>query len=70
VVTFQDFEKAERKAKAPKRRGLADQDDEPKKDACLRRVLKLMTMGKLLIKGFEYLSHVSAIAYTSAMLAW
>jgi len=48
----------------------ADDDQEVNADIMIERLRKLLAMGRILMLGFNYLSNISALAFSSSVIAW
>lgn len=74
--TLRDVDKSKKKQKKRKSAAARD-DDEDEAGSCrcswkqLRRsVMEAFAFGKLILRGFEYMSHVAALAFCASVVAW
>jgi hypothetical protein len=75
--TFRNVEKSKQKRKRRKSAAAALDDDEDEVGFCRcswkqfrRSMMEAFAFGKLILRGFEYMSHVAALAFCASVVAW
>jgi hypothetical protein len=76
--TYKNINKTQKKRKKRNSASRDTGDDDDDENAACRcswkqfrhSIMKLFAFGKLLLHGFEYMSHVAALAFCSSVVAW